>query len=223
MNIKQKRILRKLVVRNGQKYSDLYKGFEYEDKFPYHLKHLVEKNLVNKREGRYFLTKSGMKATAFFDSRTLDDFELKIPRLVFICNKNEKYLLVPLFDSDEKRESYYTLPSGNAVVGDTLDDACNRMLQEKYGIDGTYRYRSTHHHTWYTTDGDILFDDICLIFDVAVYKVKGKTDKWFSLGEIKRIKNKLPLIDKYIIQVCRGAFYESESVGNFGFEEKDLL
>lgn len=222
MNIKQRKILRKLVIQNGLRYSELYDGFEYEDKFPYHLKQLVKNGFVNKREGKYFLTKTGMKKTAYFNTRTLEEEQLKIPRINFICNYKGLYKLVVMFEKDNSRSTYYSLPGGNAVVGENLEYTCRQVLKDKYGVSGIIRYRSTHHHTCCTTDGDILFDDILLIYDVDVQQVPSDMKNWFTADSISELKNRSPLIDQYILENNREAFYESSSISNIGIEINDL-
>lgn len=222
MNLKQRRILRKLVSNNGQRFSSLQEGFLLEDKFPYHLKQLVKNGLVNKRDECYFLTKSGMRATAYFDARSLEEYNLKIPRLVFVCKDREKYRLTKYLEFGSKHNIWYNLPGGNVVFGETINQACVRLLKGNYEVDGEVCYRATKHLIHYATDGDVLFDDILLIFDVVVIKRPAEHSKWLTINEICKLKKRHPLIDQFIIEDDRASFSEGTFVQNFGFEEEDL-
>ena len=76
---------KKLVTKNGQRYSDLLTGFTQEDRFTYHLKYLLTKGLVTKRESRYYLSAAGMRESGNFDTRTLQNVPISSPRLLLIC------------------------------------------------------------------------------------------------------------------------------------------
>lgn len=220
MNIKQKMILRKLVERNGQRYSELYKGFSYDDKFPYHIKALVSKGYVNKRNARYFLTKLGMKQTAYFDRRTLQDNKFKLPVVCFVCNYQNTFFLNDHFQGSPGSDSYYNLPLGIVHFGEKLIDGCNRILTEKWGIQGIVTYRATHHYINYASDGDCIFDDIALVYNVLVSDTPLKPEKWYSIDKLKSL-NVHPLVETYIVKNSKDAFSETYFTHDYGFSIED--
>lgn len=216
MNIKQRKIIQLLIERTGRRYSELFCHFEYEDKFPYHLKQLVNKNLIEKRDNRYYITREGIRSTTQFITRTLEEIELKVLRVLFVCNRENQYLLKPCFSSDPERDTYYILPGGSPIIGESLDECCQRLLQTKFNIEGKIEYRCTHHYRNYSTDGEIIFDNVCLVYDVAVEKFKGDESNWFTKRSISKL-HKHPTVDKFILEDNREPFSESSFSYDYGF------
>ncbi|MDD3648205.1 MAG: hypothetical protein PHS44_06965 [Candidatus Dojkabacteria bacterium] len=221
MHIKQRRILRKLVSLNAQRYCELYQGFDYDDKFPYHLKYLVENNFVAKREGRYLLTGKGMHQTAYFDSRSLEEFRFKLPLVVFICNYKERYFLKDHFGDDATRESFYSLPMGVIPWGEGLEEGCSRLLKEKYDIKGRFEYRSTCHSIFYAKNKTVLFDDLFLVYDVQVTSKPKKMNYWYKKNEIMGLPKRYKLIDVFVLRDNSKSLVEVEIVEDYGFVSLD--
>lgn len=221
MNIKQRKILQLLLARQGQRYSDLFRHFEYEDKFPYHLKYLVSKGFVNKRKNLYLISEEGIKYTTFFNTRTLGEIEKKTLRLLFVCNHKNLYLLKPCFESDPKRDTYYILPGGSPIIGEHLDESCAQLLKDKFSVSGKAEYRATHHYLNYTTKGDILFDNLCLIYDVKEDKKPDRPEHWFTKAQIRRLGPRHPTVDRFILEDCREPFSECTFEYDYGVDLKD--
>lgn len=226
MNIKQKTILRKLVEINGQRFSELLRHFSYEDKFPYHLKYLLNKKLISKREGKYYLTKKGMKETSKFDTKTLQDIEAPISAIIFLCKHEDKYWVFKHFaeDLNEKRH-LYTLASAKPLWGETLEISCKKEFLRKNGILADFKYRNTFHLINKTTDGDVLFDNVFLIFETELTKAQVKQSKkgfWLTKEEIKEIPNISITVKKFILEDNRNPYIEDIVILNYGIEERDL-
>lgn len=222
MHYKQRKIIKKLICNNGQRYSELYKEFEYEDRFPYHLKKLINDEFIQKKQGLYYLTKKGVHFSAYFHSRTLEEVKHKITRAALICkNWDNKFLLLKLINSEGK--SHYTLPGCNLKYGSKIKEFIITELWRKYRIRGIPQYRATCHHRLYTDDYKyILFDDIELIYDVKITSLDPDYQKpkklWLNRTEISRLpqKNVYSLINKYIIENCHERFIEIDSSENLG-------
>lgn len=227
MNIKQKRIIRTLVESNGKRYSDLFKLFEYEDRFSYHLKQLLTKNLIHKRDNLYYLTKQGMAASALFDRKTLEDIKYPTPLIILICKYEDKYFISEHFSEDKNKERiFYTLPAAKPLWGLTLEESCKKEFLRKNKMEGDYKYQSTFHLINFTSDKDILFDNIFLVFICDLYKESYEKIKmrinWMTLAEIRKLKNRSITLERLIIENNQDQFIEDKVILNYGFEDKDL-
>jgi hypothetical protein len=226
MNVKQKKILRGLVVVNGQKYSELYQGFTENDKFPYHLKHLVTKGYVNKREGKYFISKVGMSFSGLFDYRTFQEYSLLPAVLIFICKYADKYYINNHFEQDPNiSRHFFALPSAKPKLGLTLEDASNQGFLSKQGINAQFKYRCTYHYVNKATDGEILFANIFLVYETEIDEQEfNKSDqhKWMTIDQLKAVPSKSLIIQRLLIENVRDAYIQDTVEFNYGFEEADL-
>lgn len=230
MNYKQRKILRNLVKKNGQKYSELYSDFNEEDRFPYHIKYLQKKGYVNKRENLYYVTKIGMIETSNFDSRTLVEHDMPIPLILFVCKYKDKYLISVHFKDDESRR-IYTLPFCNLIKGETLEKTSQIEFKRRYRVKQDFKYRNTFHIIHKSTDGDIIFDNIVLVFDAKFSdeKYKETANKqskdgqlWLSKEEIQSLKNRHLILDKLIIENRKDPYLQDEFIQNYGIYDEDL-
>lgn len=226
MNEKQKLILRKLVEINGQKYSQLYKNFSEEDKFPYHLKYLLKQGLIKKRDLHYYLTKKGMKATSTFDTVTLAEVSYPMPLLLFICKYQDKFLVSKHFgdDSNEKRH-LFALPSAKPLWGKTLEQSCRDEFLRKTGITADFIYQKTFHLVHKTTDGDTLFDNIFLIFKCEIDNnefLKCKKKYWLTKEEMTSLPNLAITLKRLVVEEAQDVYMQEEITYNYGIEESDL-
>jgi hypothetical protein len=228
MNLKQKLILKRLLAINGQKYSELLKCFSPDDKFAYHLKHLLSKGLINKRQGQYYLSKEGMSLTASFDTRTLE--EIKTPHLLFlyICRHKEKFLLREHFAQDENRQKLFALPFAKPLSGQPLKESAEEEFLRKYGFEANFKYRLTYHLTTRTHQGDLLFDDLYLVFEAGVKKLpdkmlyQQKKHCWLTKEEMSSLSIH-PYVKRLIIKDDRKPFIEEAIILNYGLRQEDLV
>jgi hypothetical protein len=224
MNIKQKKILHLLTIINGRRYSDLYKNFTEDDKFPYHLKYLINKGFINKRDNCYFLTREGAYATEQFESSTLQDRKLSIPIFHFICNYHEKFLVRKAFSADIECHHLYAIPGIKAEWGLKNDELFHARLAEKLGVEGTVKYRSTCHLLEYTSKNQVMWDDLIIVFDVDVTNIiKEKSAmSWYTLEEIAQLPNRHEPVDVFILKDNREPYLEILMKDNFNLRDEDL-
>ncbi len=226
MNPKQKLILRKLVEANGRKYSELFKYFSYEDKFPYHLKFLLNKKYISKRNSKYYLTKDGMRITSTFDRMSLEDVKLPQPMFIFICKFENKYLISKHFSDDKDISRHlYTLPSAKPLWGLPLEESCKKEFLRKNGVTADFKYVSTFHLINKTSDGDTLFDNIFLTFEAEIDEkefANCKKDYWFTKEEISKLPNTTITVKKLLLENNRDPYIQDEVILNYGIEEFDL-
>ncbi|MDD3648206.1 MAG: hypothetical protein PHS44_06970 [Candidatus Dojkabacteria bacterium] len=221
MHPKQKEILAKLKLVNGQRYSELYRGFDYEDKFPYHIKYLLQKGFINKRDRKYYLTRKGALKGSYFDDMTLNDRQHKIPIMLFVCKFKSLYYIWPKFKNDLNRRTVHTIPGAKAVFGERLADRAGDMLKVKYGVEGRLKFRAIHEYTERTTDGKILFDDIFLVYDCLVENIQSNVN-WFKKAEVARLDNLWVIARRYILEDVQGSFHTDEVYENYYIHAEDL-
>lgn len=224
MNIKQKRILHLLTLINGRRYSELYENFTEEDKFPYHLKHLIKLSYINKRDNRYFLTREGAYATQEFESTTFQDRKLSIPIYHFICKLKDKYLLRKCFSADIVSNHLYAIPGIKAEWGLKNEELFNDRLFERLGVKGIVKFRSTCHLLEYTSKGELMWDDLIIVFDVDVTEISSKKDalSWYSLKEIKELPKLHKPVEIFILEDCNTSYLELIMNDNFNLKEEEL-
>lgn len=218
----QVKTIRKLIERDAQRYSELYKGFKEKDRFPYHLKQLLKYDYVRKDDNRYFITKEGMKISTEYRWHSFKLMKLPTPRYIFIIKHKNNYFFKKTFVNDPTRKAYYLLPGGAPETGETIAKTCKRLLKKKFGIEGEISYLGACHYTNYTTDGDVLFENICLVFNVVLSSdpEKTKQGQWLSKTEIKKITKTDPvhqLAKKYIINEYKQPLLEIEFIHDYGF------
>lgn len=224
MNLKQRKILHLLTISNGRKYSELYKHFSPDDKFAYHLKQTINNGLVNKRGTSYFLTRLGAWETQNFDFRNYSDKKLKIPINIFICRYNEKFLIREAFAEDKNIQKLHALPGIKAEWGKEYSCLFTDELKTKFGLTGIVAYRSTFHLFEKTSKGDVMFDDILIVFDVNVtnlYEVT-KNSLWLDINEIKQLPNRHQPIDVFILDNNKKLFGIINALSNFNLRDEDL-
>lgn len=228
MNPKQRLILRKLVAFNGQKYSELLKFFSPDDKFPYHLKLLLTKNLITKEKDKYYITKDGMTATGNFDTHSLEEIASPKPLILYILKNQGKYFLNNHYgeNKNDKRQIYF-FPFAIPRVGITLRQSAHEEFLRKYRIDQDFKFRTTYHVINRTTAGDLLFDTIWLVFQAQSNKLHRtdtptKGEEWFSKEEISKLKSIHPTIKRLIVDSVKSKFIEETVILDYGLEKSDL-
>lgn len=202
----QKIILKRLLVKNRQKYSELTQGYSFEDNIVFHLKQLINQKYVDKSGTEYQITTSGVKAVTKFDLGSLEDTGFKTLFLGFVCKCGDEYLLK---EHINKNQTFYNLPSGKPNFGENIEDSLIRTFKENTNLkllDKDFKYISLHLKTVKTPTGEILFDDAFAVYEVIVTEEqKGKMKlqdniKWFCLKEIKKLPNCWPEIDTLLIK-----------------------
>ena len=67
MHLFQRELIKRLVINNHQKFADLTVGFSLSDNIVFHIKQLIKKGLIRKREGLYHLTRKGLAYSSEMD------------------------------------------------------------------------------------------------------------------------------------------------------------
>lgn len=202
----QKIILKRLLVKNRQKYSELIKGYSFEDNIVFHLKQLINQGCIEKHGTEYQITTSGVKTITNFDLDSLEDTGFKTLFLGFICKCGDEYLLK---EHTNNNQTFYNLPSGKPSFGESIKDSLVRTFEKNTNLKLSakdFKYISLHLKTVKTPADEILFDDAFAVYEVNITEEQKeetklqKSIKWFSLEEIKKLPNCWPEIDILLIK-----------------------
>jgi len=148
-----------------------------------------------------------MTQTAYFNSRTLEDSKHKIVIYYFICKYQNKYFLRKIFGNNQK-QTHYCLPHGDSLIGKTIAEDHTRILKGNYGLEGKIEYHCTCHYINYATNKEMIFNDICLVYEVDC-KSQGKyKNMWYSKKQISRLKNVHPTVEWFILKNEKRKFFE---------------
>lgn len=138
----QIQILGTLLKSNGLRYSEAYPGEEIDDDlYNYHLQFLVKRGLVEKKEGRYFLTDEGKKTVQQIDSKGNLKELFKVSVVVYITRENEGRKEILL--SKRIRHPYLgdiLTVSGKVHPGEKYIEAGKRKLKEETELEAKLRF-----------------------------------------------------------------------------------
>lgn len=202
----QKILLKRLLAENGQKYSSLTQGYNFEDNVVFHLKQLISNEFIEKQNDKYLITTIGTKEITKYDLGTLIDTGFKTFFLGFVCKIGEEYLLK---EHQSGKLAFYNLPSGKPRFGEKVEDALVRTFHELTELKLTpnsFNFLSLHLKTIKTSKGEVLFDDAFAVYEAVIDRNQkdimklNKNIKWFSKKEIEKLKNIWPEIDFLILK-----------------------
>jgi len=205
MHYVQKILLKRLLTQNGQKYSILTLGYNFEDNIVFHLKQLINNGFVKKNGHAYIITAEGVKTITRYDLTTIEDTGFKTFFVGFLCNFNAQYLIK---EHSVKHGNFYNLPSGKPRFGEPIEKALVRAFEENTGAilkPNDFQYQSLHLKTVKTSSGDILFDDAFAIYKVNINRSQKKAMRlnkhigWRGVEEIRSLPNRWPEIDICIL------------------------
>jgi len=115
---------------------DITRGYSFEDNIVFHLKRLIKQGLVNRRCGKYHLTKQGLEFSGKFSLSDLEDRKYKTAYIAFICKFNNWYLIREHVSGNSK---FYKFPGGKPFLGETMLDACKRIFKAETSIELPYK------------------------------------------------------------------------------------
>lgn len=167
--------------QDHQRYADLNKHFEEEDRFPYHLKQLTSKGFVSKSDDLYSLTFAGGRQFEYFDAKTLTDVENKLPVLVLIVKYGNKYLLKNNYGND------YGLWPIRLHKGVEIEESVEAKMK-KYSLNGSYTPIGFRNLMRHSQTGELVYDTIFIAYEVDLEEESspGERFKYFELEEIKQ-------------------------------------
>lgn len=192
----QKELLKSLSKTNSLRFNELLiEGLESEH-MNYHLKKLIEIQLVRKEKGKYVLTDAGKDYFNLMDEET--DFIEKQPKTSIIIHgvrestkKEVEHLLVRRL-----RQPYYGKVgrvTGKVKFGETLKGAAARELLEETGLKAnTFKLEEIYHKLRKRKDGTWVQDVIFYIFFVTdfsgtfIAKTLYQENFWMTKNEFEK-------------------------------------
>lgn len=217
----QKILLKRLLQQNGQKYSALTVGYNFEDNIVFHLKQLISRNLIEKLHSNYFITAEGVKTITQYDLTTIKDLGFKTFFIGFLCNFEDQYLIK---EHSTEHSNFYNLPSGKPRFGEPINDALVRTFEENTGIvlkPSNFEYKALHLKTVKTSDGEVLFDDAFAIYQVNIDLKQKDSMKlhrqitWKSIKDVEVLSDRWPELDLLILQGDKTAYRAYEFVSDY--------
>lgn len=202
----QKILLKRLSIQNNQRYGTLTSGYDFEDNIVFHLKQLINNNLIEKTDGVYSITLKGVKEIAKFEPFWLEDKGAKTFFIGFLCTDSNGNYLVK--SHPQAKVNFYNLPSGKPFFGENIEMALTRTFKMNTGLvlnHNDFKFLSLHLKTIQTSTGEVLFDDAFTIYKVEVdEKQKAKMKllnsvEWVSQNDVKKFQHKWPEIDMLIL------------------------
>ncbi|MCH8519260.1 MAG: NUDIX domain-containing protein [Nanoarchaeota archaeon] len=210
----EKEILEKLMYNTSLNYNSLWDKKKYpSSKFNYHLKKLVQDELLNKNDKKeYELTQRGNQYIAELNNRKLEKQTIPLTCSFVLCiNKNKKVLL-----QKRKKQPYLgiiNIPGGKVQFGESIYDAGIRELYEESKLKtNLIQLRLIDEVRTYDLD-NILFAHI-IAYTYVCYDFEGELEKenlegemkWYSLEEIQELENIFPNLKKIIPELIRDKF-----------------
>lgn len=205
MNTLQKLLITRLVKDNGVSYSKLTSGYDSEDNIAFHLKQLLSKGLIEKREDKYFITVQGLNTLTTFQKTDLQENTFKMFFVGFVCKCEDSYLI----KVHNTEKPFYNLPSGSPLFGEKLEDSLSRIFNQETGIyveSNNFEYDSLHLKTVKTKDGEVIFDDAFGIYRVNITKEQKEKmhlnngNTWLKIIEIEKLNNKWIEVDYCVLR-----------------------
>lgn len=175
----QNTILNRLSISSPLPYSKLkYKSTE-GNVFTYHLNKLISQGFIIKSNGLYELTAKGKFYLGRISKEDLQPrIQPKIVTLIACTNDFEESLLY-----QRKKEPFIGMvgyPYGKIHLGESVQEAASRELEEKTGLVADLTHRGNAYLTIYQ-DGELMNQMLCHIFNGS--NCSGEIKKNSSIGK----------------------------------------
>ncbi len=207
-------ILRELLFSPNSKFSDLNIQGLSNDHFAYHMKSLIQKGYVSKKNSEYSLTVKGKEFASRMDTDNTEiERQPKIGVIVVATRfiNGERYLLVQK-RTKEPYFGYYGFITGKIRYGEKVSETARRELKEESGLDGgkIVIKRIVHDHVVLEHSGDLVEDKMFYVILVRnpvgdIRNTRDGENKWITVKDFKNLKKKYYNEDNiYEISQSRG-------------------
>lgn len=194
----QGRILRELLFHPERKFSELNTGGVPSDQFSFHVKRLVELDLLRKVDDHYELTPIGKEFANRFDTDApvlAIERQAKLGALV-CCVRGEgasgEYLL-----QQRLKQPYYGFwgfVGGKIRWGEVLPEAATRELKEETGLLATLTLAGIEHKMdYHKATGELAEDKFFLFFrgedahGALIETFEGGKNAWLTRAQIEKL------------------------------------
>lgn len=194
----QRSILNKLLFKKEARFSQLKEVEIESDQFNFHLKRLLELELVEKNKNKkYELTVKGKEYAKRFDTQKAKlEKQAKVGVLIVVEreeNENKEYLIQKRLK--QPYYGYHGFITGKVGWGETLNEAAKRELKEESGLIGKLSIKGVKHKIDYSSDGDLLEDKFFFVFKAEnpegrfIKKFEGGENIWLPQEKIFKLDN----------------------------------
>ncbi len=213
----QASILRVLMFKPEARFSDLNTENISSDHFTFHVKKLLEMELIEKTDaGLYRLTRSGKEFTNRFDTdvkQIVLERQAKIG-VSIVCTRERNGKTEYLIQQRLKQPYYgfYGFVTGKVRWGESVHETAARELKEETGFSATLKLAGIEHKMDYSEDGDLLEDKYFFIFKGTsasgglIEQFEGGRNEWFSREEIRKLEDVFGDLEEVLDVIIEGAF-----------------
>lgn len=124
----EKQILKLFLTKSKLRFNEMVKLLNVRsNKINYHLRKLIDKNMLEKEKEFYKLSNSAEKIIPY-----VSDKESVLPVVLIYLGKEKDVFLC----KREKRpyKDLFGLPGGRIILGEDIGESVKRIMKEKYGI-----------------------------------------------------------------------------------------
>ncbi len=213
----QASILRVLMYKPKARFSDLNVEGLSSDHFTFHVKKLLEMELIEKTdESSYCLTRSGKEFTNRFDTdvkQIVLERQAKIG-VSIICTRGEEGKTEYLIQQRLKQPYYgfYGFVTGKVRWGESVHDTAARELKEETGLSATLQLVGIEHKMDYSEEGELLEDKYFFIFrgttanGKLVEQFEGGRNAWYSRSEVGKLPEVFGDVEEILDVIMKGEF-----------------
>lgn len=149
------------------------------DKYNYHLKHLISQKLIQKEKNVYSLTLLGLQTISNMSIKGHVQQFFKVSVALFIVNTTENKILL----QKRLRQPFYgdiNSFTGKVKLGESVTDTAKRKMKEECGLNGDFTIIGIHRKMKYFKN--VLVED-AVYHDCYCQNPKGKLQELNSFGE----------------------------------------
>lgn len=194
----QIKILRVLLFKKEAKFSELNLSKITNDHFSFHVKKLLELELIEKLiNGKYTLTKKGKEFANRLDTERKQIERQGKVAICILCVKYDKGETKYLVSQRLKQPYYgfYGFVTGKVGWGETVLETAECELREETGLKAKLKLAGIEHKIDYSKQGKLLEDKYFFVVKgektegKLIKKFKGGKNFWFTEKEILALPN----------------------------------
>lgn len=124
----EQKIIKLFLYKNKLKFNEIEKQLKVRsNKLAYHIKHLVDKKILEKNGEEYFLSETAETLIPY-----LSEKNSVLPAVLIHVGDKENAFLVKRTKRPFKEK--LGLPGGRILIGESIPEAVNRIMKEKYNL-----------------------------------------------------------------------------------------
>lgn len=191
----QGEILKRLLLSETARFSELKPEKVSSDQFTFHIKRLVEEGIILKKEdGLYELTIPGKDYANRFDidsGHVKHEKQAKLGVLIIGIRQTpqgKEYLM-----QERLKQPFFGFRgfvTGKIKIGESVVEAATREFEEETGLSGDVDHKSVYHERIYNEEGELLEDKYFFICTVTnptgelIANLEEGKNQWFPEAQV---------------------------------------